>query len=191
MAHVVVTTTPPVLDCLGLKKCCTLMLRTISTHRKALNLKFLQRKHVPPFPSNSFTRNTVAKTGEGKALITKTATMFIEADFREGLSLNRQAHSKPNQPCLLSTSHNSWHSICQKREILSPDPCNPMTCNASLLTLRSLPTSTHWNSVICLFVKIEHLGCAEQVCSTYGLCCCKCHWFQTMQQSTTWDYFFF
>ncbi len=38
------------------------MLRTISTRGNVLSLKFLQRKHVPPFPSNLFTRNTVANT---------------------------------------------------------------------------------------------------------------------------------
>ena len=42
----------PVLARLCLKKCSNLLLRTFSTRRNALSLKFLQRRRVPPFPSN-------------------------------------------------------------------------------------------------------------------------------------------
>ena len=59
----------------------------------------------------------------------------------------------PKQPRLLSTLCNSWHNMsramwqlkasfatsqsCRKRAIVSPDPCSPMTNNASLPTLFS------------------------------------------------------
>ena len=42
----------PVLARLCLKKCSNLLLRTFSTRRNALCLKFLQRRRVLPFPSN-------------------------------------------------------------------------------------------------------------------------------------------
>ena len=89
MGHVVVTTTLPVLDCPWLEKKHSL-LRTISKRRNALSLTFLQRRHMPPFPEKL--------KGSDKPA-------------HRGLSLNRQARSKPNQPRLLSTSYNSWHSM--------------------------------------------------------------------------------
>ena len=72
VAHVVVTTTLPVLDCLWLEKYNKLLLRTISTRRNVLSLRFLQRRHVPPFSSHD-----------------KPA-----GSARRDLSLNRQASSK-------------------------------------------------------------------------------------------------
>ena len=57
----------------------------------------------------------------------------------------------PNQSRLLSISYISWHNMsraigqlnaifaisqsCKQEETLSPDPCNPVTCNASFFTL--------------------------------------------------------
>ena len=85
----------------------------------------------------------------------QTVTMFTcnkigrlrqTGSAHRGLSLNRQAR-------LLSTSYNSWHRVsnafwqlratfatsqsCRIREMLSPDPCNPMTHSGSLPTLPS------------------------------------------------------
>ena len=133
------------------------MLGTISTRRNVLSLKFPQKKHVPPFPCNLFTRNTVANTVREEALITnrhnvhrskirKTQTNRLSS---QGLVAQPTgSFKKPNQPRLLSNSYSSWHSMsncfmgssglffatsqsCRKREIL----CNPTTYYASLLTL--------------------------------------------------------
>ena len=46
-----------------------LLLRTLSTRRNALSLKFLQRRHMPPFPLN-YSHENSGPHGEGKALIT-------------------------------------------------------------------------------------------------------------------------
>ena len=79
-----------------------LMPRTISIRGNALSLKFLQRRHVPPFPSN-YSHEKQWPTRSGKGPHHKTANMFIEAKFEKlrqtgsayrGLSLNRQARSK-------------------------------------------------------------------------------------------------
>ena len=155
MAHVVVTTTLPVLDCLWLEKYCTLMLRTISTRRKVRSLKFLQGKHVPPFPSHS--HETQWPTRRGKVPHHKTAKMFTEAKFERlrqkpaHLTMAcRSTTEKPNQPrpsqlrIALGKAYPMLHgssglplpptNLCKKRDISSPDPCNPMTYNASFLT---------------------------------------------------------
>ena len=101
--------------------------------------------------------------GEGRALIPEQPKCSLKQNLRD---MSKPAQltvtcrstdrlfQKPNQPRLLSTSKNSWHSIsnaiwqlratfatsqsCRKREILSPDPCSPMTKNASLPTFFSL-----------------------------------------------------
>ena len=98
--------------------------------------------------------------GEGRALITKQPKCSLKQNLRDPRKLalltgtcrsTDRLVRKPNQPRILSTSFYSWHSMsnavwqlratfatsqpCEKREVLSPDPCNPMTYNASLLTL--------------------------------------------------------
>ena len=107
---------------------------------------------------------TVVTMREGPSL--QTATMFtvkqIEGDRPANSAqrdtsptsfpfCKRRRAQNPNQPRLLSTSYNSWHSMsratwqlkatfatsqsCRKRAIVSPDPCCLMTNNASLPTL--------------------------------------------------------
>ena len=82
------------------------------------------RRHMPPFPE------TKLKGSDKPAQLTGACR-----------STDRLAQ-KPNQPRLLSTSYKSWHSMSnaiwqlratfatsrswRQREILSPDPCNPM-----------------------------------------------------------------
>ena len=103
MAHVAVTTTlPPVLECLWLEEVLHTHAKKISTRRNVLSLKFLQRRHVTPFPS-SYSHDTEWPTRGGKGPHHRTAQMFIEATFErlrqtgsahKGMSLNRQA-TKP------------------------------------------------------------------------------------------------
>ena len=163
MAHVAVTTTLPVLGCLWLEKV---------THTRAKNkLNTLKRLQ----PQNSCKGSTCllslltihtkhsGQHGEGRALITKQPKCSFKQNLRDSskpAQLTGACRStdrlvqKPNQPRLLSTSYNSWHSMsdavwqlratfatsqsCRKRAIASPDPCSPMTNNAPLATLCSL-----------------------------------------------------
>ena len=71
----------------------TLLLRTISTRRNALSLKFLRRRHVPPVTE------TKMKGSDKPVQLTGACRS------------NDRLVQKPNQPRLLSTSNNSWHSI--------------------------------------------------------------------------------
>ena len=143
MAHVVVTTTLPVLDCPWLA---ALMLRTISARRNILSLKFLQRKHVPPFPSDLITRNTVTNT------VREGPKCSLKQNFRDPgkpSQLTRACRSidrlvqKPNLQFL--AQHVQCHMaaqgylchlpVLQEERDFSPSPYNPMTYNVSLLTL--------------------------------------------------------
>ena len=79
MAHVVVTTTLPVLDCLRLEK-------MLHTHAKNnFNTSKRPQPHIPAkgarasFPLKLIHTKHSGQHGEGRALITKTAKMFIEA----------------------------------------------------------------------------------------------------------------
>ena len=78
----------PVLDCPWLEKYNTVLLRTISTHRKALS-------HT-------------CRKGEACLLsLQKIGRLRQTGSAHRGLSLNRQVIQKPNQPRLLSTPYNS------------------------------------------------------------------------------------
>ena len=127
------------------------MPRPISTRRNALSLIFLQRRHMPPFPE------------------TKLKGSNKPAQLTGACHSTDRLIQKPSQPRLLSTSYNSWHSVSnavwqlratsatsqswRQREILSPDPCNPITYTASLLhvvcllVFRSLTSAVQlwWN----------------------------------------------
>ena len=76
-----------------------LSLRAISTRRNALSLNFLQRRHVPPFPSNDSPEKTVAHTAKER-YSSQTATMLIETKILKEIDrptqLRRTSHSLPS-----------------------------------------------------------------------------------------------
>ena len=160
MAHVVVTTILPVLDCLWLGKVLHTHAENNFNTSKRPHPQILAKEARASFPFKLIHTKHNGQHGEGRVLITKQPQCSLKQNFNDSDKLAQLTGAcrsidrlvqKPNRPRLLSTSYNSWYSMsnaiwqlkatfatsqsCKKREILSPDPCNPMTYNASLLTL--------------------------------------------------------
>ena len=125
MAHVAVTATLPVLDCLWLEK-------VTHTHAKnKFNTLKRSQPHIPAkearasFPFQLFTRTHGGQHGEGKSPHHRQPQCSLKQNLKETdqpTQLRRTCHShpsllqtrraqNPNQPRLLSTSYNSWHSM--------------------------------------------------------------------------------
>ena len=157
MAHVAVATTLPVLDCLWLEK------MTHTHAKKKFNTLKNSQPQIPAkearasFHLLTIHTNTVANTvRERPSSQTATRQLSSEGPVIHFLPFCKTRRAQnPNQPRLLSTSCNSWRNMsrekrqlnatfaasqsCKKMAIVSPDPCSPMTNNASLPTFFRSP----------------------------------------------------
>ena len=122
MAHVAVTTTLPVLDCLWFeKKQHTLAKNNFNTSKRPSASKSCKAHTCLLSLPTIHTKNS-GPHGEGRALIPKQPECSLRQHLRdtdsgkpaqltEACRSTNKLFQKPNQPRLLSTSYKSWHSI--------------------------------------------------------------------------------
>ena len=111
-----------------------LLLRTLSTRRNALSLKFVQRRHVPPFPSNSkqnLKEIDLPPSSEGQVI------RFLPLLAKDRTRSEAEPAALPFDVMQLLT-YAIWQpkatfatsQFCKKWAITSPDPCSPTTNSA-------------------------------------------------------------
>ena len=126
MAHVVVTTTLPVLDCLWLEKVLHTPAKNNFNTSKRPQHQIPAKEARTSFHLQTIHTNTVANTVRERPSL-QTATMFtLKQNLKEtdlltqvGRTMsftsfpfcNTRRAQNPNQPRLLSTSCNFWHNM--------------------------------------------------------------------------------